>query len=510
MTKEAGIVAPPHGPEIVLALVGALGVDLDFVTRSLESELQAVGYGSKLIHLSKYMKEIERWASISSTPLDTYIEKLQDAGNEFREVTQLGDAMARLAIGKIRDYRTEKHDEPRHVVPRTAYIIRQLKHPDEVSLLRHVYGQSFFLIAAYAPREVRLQTSAGNIAASYNSLQVHNFRVNAEKLIKRDEEEADNPFGQNVRHTFPEADVFINTTDPERLRKSITRFVDLIFGHPFQTPTPDEFAMFHAKAAALRSADLARQVGAVIASADGGVVAVGANEVPRAGGGLYWSGDRDDSRDFVLGKDKSREMRESALGDILVRLRKDGWFNQQKSALEANELVKQALPIMKNTRLMGIGEFGRAVHAEMAAILDAARRGVAVQDRTLYSTTFPCHNCTRHIVGAGISKVVYIEPYPKSLASVLHADSIVIESAQEVKNKVVFEPFVGIAPRKYLELFSMPDRRDRDGKPINWEKHGAIPRFNAPPTYTDRETVVVSELRQKMDAAGLKPKPAEQ
>src|SRR3972149_201943 len=95
-------------------------------------------------------------------------------------------------------------------------------------------------------------------------------------------------------------------------------------------PIPNAFAMFHAKAAALRSADLARQVGAVIASADGGVVAVGANEVPRAGGGLYWSGDRDDSRDFVLGKDKSSEMRESAIGDILVRLRKDGWVYQQK------------------------------------------------------------------------------------------------------------------------------------------------------------------------------------
>jgi hypothetical protein len=46
MTKESkeSDIALQHGPEIVLALVGALGVDLDFVAQSLESELQAVGY----------------------------------------------------------------------------------------------------------------------------------------------------------------------------------------------------------------------------------------------------------------------------------------------------------------------------------------------------------------------------------------------------------------------------------------------------------------------------------
>ncbi|MEJ7655371.1 MAG: deaminase [Chloroflexia bacterium] len=46
------------------------------------------------------------------------------------------------------------------------------------------------------------------------------------------------------------------------------------------------------------------------------------------------------------------------------------------------------------------------MHAEMSALLDAGRRGVPVQGATLYTTTFPCHNCARHIVGAGIDRVV--------------------------------------------------------------------------------------------------------
>ena len=66
---------------------------------------------------------------------------------------------------------------------------------------------------------------------------------------------------------------------------------------------------------------------------------------------------------------------------------------------------------------------------------------------TLYTTTFPCHNCTRHIVAAGISRVVYVKPYPKSLAFQLHYDSISLEEkgwsrpgVQGCRNKVAFEP----------------------------------------------------------------------
>lgn len=61
---------------------------------------------------------------------------------------------------------------------------------------------------------------------------------------------------------------------------------------------------------------------------------------------------------------------------------------------------------------------------------------------TLYSTTFPCHNCARHIVGAGIARVVFVEPYTKSRAEQLHSDSIAIAEADPDEKKVVFDPFV--------------------------------------------------------------------
>ena len=59
--------------------------------------------------------------------------------------------------------------------------------------------------------------------------------------------------------------------------------VDLWFGNPFITPTFDEHAMFLAFSAALRSADLSRQVGAVITK-DSQILSAGANDCPKAGG----------------------------------------------------------------------------------------------------------------------------------------------------------------------------------------------------------------------------------
>lgn len=72
-------------------------------------------------------------------------------------------------------------------------------------------------------------------------------------------------------------------------------------------------------------------------------------------------------------------------------------------------------------------------------------------DKTLYVTTYPCHNCARHIVAAGIKKVVYVEPYEKSLAMKLHDDSI--SDNADAKNKVCFLPFEGVSSRRY-EYFS--------------------------------------------------------
>jgi deoxycytidylate deaminase len=232
----------------------------------------------------------------------------------------------------------------------------------------------------------------------------------------------------------------------------------------------------------------------------GDCLATGANDVPCYPGGLYWeSAGKEDQRDFALGYDSNERMRTDIVIKILRKFFPD---------LTEPELLEKAEKDLKDTGIFDITEYGRAVHAEMEALLSCARTGIPTRGATLYSTTFPCHNCAKHIVAAGISRVVFIEPYPKSQALRLHEDSIIfIENhSNQGQNKVTFEPFVGIGPRRYIDLFSLhlsggsALHRKSKGKVVDWQKKSAKIRFPMLPlTYLDNEILQTRELTQQTE-----------
>jgi hypothetical protein len=119
---------------------------------------------------------------------------------------------------------------------------------------------------------------------------------------------------------------------------------------------------------------------------------------------------------------------------------------------------------------------------------------------------------------AGVSRVVYIEPYPKSLAFRLHYDSIVLReqgldrpNTDGCQNKVSYEPFLGIGPRRFLDLFSLKlstgrtvkrKQNRKDGDTVPWARLGQRPRVPMEPTsYLDREWGVAVDLDNTLDRA---------
>jgi hypothetical protein len=265
-----------RGSELVFGIVAAVGGDQDLVCDALQEALGSVTYSFKSIRLSAFLRQIKAWsARLRETPEDQRINDYMDAGNDFRKSVESGDALAVVAMGDIQEERSLRNpkDLANVPLPRQAYILRSLKHPKEVDTLRRVYGNGFILIAAYSPRDTRLANLARRIGESAHSSRSGEFRERAEHLLRRDEFEAGTRFGQNVRDTFPKADLFVDLSDPVQIRKDLTRFIELLFGYPFHTPSREEFAMFHAQATALRSAALARQVGAVVTTEDGDVIA---------------------------------------------------------------------------------------------------------------------------------------------------------------------------------------------------------------------------------------------
>ena len=83
-----------------------------------------------------------------------------------------------------------------------------------------------------------------------------------------------------------------------------------------------------------------------------------------------------------------------------------------------------------------------AIHAENMAIMNAAGRNL--DGTILYTTTFPCSQCARQIVYAGIKEVVYVEPYPDPDSS---------RFLKEFSDRRV-RLFEGVKARAYDRVFS--------------------------------------------------------
>ena len=51
------------------------------------------------------------------------------------------------------------------------------------------------------------------------------------------------------------------------------------------------------------------------------------------------------------------------------------------------------------------------IHAEMNALLYCAKEGIKTKGAICYVTHFPCLNCTKALIQAGIKKIYYVEGY---------------------------------------------------------------------------------------------------
>lgn len=187
------------------------------------------------------------------------------------------------------------------------------------------------------------------------------------------------------------------------------------------------------------------------------LLSVGTNDVPRPGGGVYRSDDVGASRDFELGEDASDRIRREILTDLIHRLLADpSWLRRfdelvGRAGAEGSQLadrLETAVPgqtlrwlhmgvdydklidsliesdLIWGARFFEILEYSRTMHAEMDAITSAARKGTSIDGATLYCTTLPCHECAKLIIGAGIRRVIFIEPFEKSRTAELYSTEI--------------------------------------------------------------------------------------
>lgn len=505
--------------ELFIALASPVGTDSAIVYNVLEKALKEFNYIAFKIKISS---ELLMPSIDTDIDLDNSFNRsnaLMDKGNDIRKESGDCGILAQGAMNIIRNLRLEEANKNSNSLEgkKIAYIIDSLKHKNEVKLLREVYSPAFYLFAINEPENERER---------YLINQKNMGKKDARKLIQRDQDEQ-YTWGQHTRDVFELADFHISinnscnkaqTSDNYNVERKmisdnvsiqIRRIIDLMFGCPYHTATFEEYAMFMAYSTALRSGDLSRQVGAVIATDNNEIIAMGTNEVPKFGGGQYWAdivnSDKrgwnvENGRDMMLKRDGSEDIigydpNKTEIHKLVNDIVEDTeYFNYDSLSLDEKGLKEYKNNFFNGlyVKLKNLTEFGRTVHAEMSAILSCARLGISLQNSTLFCSTFPCHNCTRHIVYCGIKRIVYIEPYPKSKALMLHGDSTTIEN---IENRVKFESFTGVGPRRFFDLFSLKlssgydiIRKDKNDNVIAWRRGNAQLRCSSNPFhYMDRE-----------------------
>ncbi len=51
------------------------------------------------------------------------------------------------------------------------------------------------------------------------------------------------------------------------------------------------------------------------------------------------------------------------------------------------------------------------IHAEMNALIWAARKGISIEGATIYVTLEPCADCSKNLIAAGVKRIVYNKGY---------------------------------------------------------------------------------------------------
>ncbi len=440
-------------------------------------------------------------------------QRMQEIGDGLRK--RHGNSfVASAMIKQVHSLRTQPG------APR-VFICDSLRHPDEIKLLRMVYGDACWTLGTVCDLDARKERLLKKLEDDAKNLP---DQKKVQIFIDRDEDDAHRKHGQHVAGAFELADYFVDTSptlshwdapetelDEWPVTHDIGRFIDLILGARMMLrPTDAEQAMYHAYAARLGSACLSRQVGAALIDRNGQLLATGCNEVPRAGGGLYGQGEgQDEERErgrchSLNGYCSNTKERNLIVDEILSLLEKSQVKLPEKESSEFKSLQTK----LRKSRVGQLIEFSRSVHAEMDALISAARKGVSTVGGKLFVTTFPCHNCARHIVASGIDEVQFIEPYLKSKALTLHSDAITQKRRENEMSpsvarqrglpgphRVLFRPYVGAAPRLYRRAF-VQDTDLKDGNTGEFLPHATPGPLRLRPLTSGFEALEIEIVKQ--------------
>ncbi|MFH0770543.1 MAG: deaminase [Candidatus Peregrinibacteria bacterium] len=241
--------------------------------------------------------------------------------------------------------------------PSFDWIIDGIRNPAEIDELKKLPG--FQVVGITAPSDL--------IIARVTERDREVAVLSPDEILKRLDRErgvGESEGGQQVGKCLELVGyTIVNDGSIEELQRKMDHFLRLLSGE--DRPTFSEIFMEIAYTWAKRATCLRRRVGAVIAK-DSQQLTAGYNGAPRG----------------------------------------------VPHCAEMGGCLRQKLGIPSGQR----HEICRGTHAEQNAITQAAKLGISIEGGTLYCNCFPCVICTKMILNAGITTVVYDSDYDDPLS----------------------------------------------------------------------------------------------
>ncbi|MEA2019059.1 MAG: dCMP deaminase family protein [Campylobacterota bacterium] len=76
------------------------------------------------------------------------------------------------------------------------------------------------------------------------------------------------------------------------------------------------------------------------------------------------------------------------------------------------------------------------IHAEMNAIIWAAREGISINGADIYVTLEPCSECSKNLIASGIKRIVYEKAYEHTNSNIvskfLKDNNVTIEKLEDI------------------------------------------------------------------------------
>jgi len=414
----------------VIGLTGPFGSGCTTAAKILASRR---GYKSFL--LSSIITD--RWKKENPGKVPSRAD-LQVLGNEIRMQSGNPGALAEIAIGEL-DREARKWN---------SIVIDGIRNIGEIEVCRERFGPRFYVLAMECPASERWRRLSGSYRKQ--GLDLEDFLRDNER--DRLQEYA---HGQQVQLCVDRADVLLRNEREAKgrrfkpLSQKVLEYLDLVTGVTPRYAKPAEILMNLAYSAAHGSKCLKRQVGAVLVAAPpnamGEVVGQGFNENP-----IGTSPCVEEPR---YGADLKRKIPGACYRDIVRHEAFVKLANLGRRCPGCGQVIRVPVSAVPPWRCKSCGvdleEFFwperamtlcTAVHAEVAAILAAGSRS---KGTTLYTTTFPCFQCSEKIAQAGIRHIIFTEPYPDIRA----AERLEIAGVE-------IERFQGIRSSRFDDIFS--------------------------------------------------------